>query len=90
MLKVHETKTRDTNALVETWFRIVKVDILAKEKNLRLADFIRTMKVELGRRFKEHRTFLAQMLRRRAEERKKKATQKKDDSTFNPQLHVPE
>ena len=49
-----EEQNRDTNCHVETWFGIVKHSILSKKKNLRPAEFIRTMYFYLKGRYIEH------------------------------------
>lgn len=50
--KDEEKKTRDSNAPVESWFKIVKNDIL-KRRNGRVCLFVRTMRPDLRGRLRD-------------------------------------
>jgi hypothetical protein len=48
-----QTETRDTNAPVEAWFKMIKIDVLRRKRGLRLADFIRKLKKTIRGRLRE-------------------------------------
>jgi hypothetical protein len=68
-----EGLTRDTNAIAENWFRIVKHDILQRKKRLRPATFFKMMRTSLNGRLR----------RNELHERKTKLKQRKSSDHFN-------